>query len=86
MDTTIQQLLDSQVRSEVLELFSKARTKRQLLFAFDSLLEADLKAGVEYFRQMIRRSHQVDDELIQAIEKRYSDYQRIYTTPNERKN
>ena len=74
MDSTIQQLLDSQLRTEVLELFSKARTKRQLIFAFDSLLETDLKAGIEYFIQMMRRTHQSDDELILEIEKKYSAY------------
>lgn len=82
METTIQQLLDSQLRTEVLELFSKARTKRQLLFAFDSLLESDLKTGIEYFIQMMRRTHQNDDDLIQAIEEKYSVYKRNHLLNN----
>lgn len=74
MKTSIQQILDSQLRSEVLALFSKARTKRQLLFAFDSLVVNELTTGVEYFVQMMRRTHQTDDELVQEIEQKYSAY------------
>lgn len=82
METTIQQLLDSSLRSEILELFGKARTKRQLIFAFDSLLEADLKNGIEYFVQMMRRTHQSDDELIQTIEEKYSAYRKRNNSTN----
>lgn len=66
-------ILNSQIRTEVLTLFNRARTRRQILFAFDSLLESGLEAGINYFIKMLELSNQ-DSDLLEIVHRKYSQY------------
>lgn len=60
-------VLSSVIRSEILTLLSKQRTRTQLLFHFNYLLTSGELEGAKYFYEMLKRVH-TDQDLVQEIE------------------
>ena len=70
-DNTLMQIHKTMIRVEVLTLLSKSRTQKQISFAFDSIKSCG-EYGVNYFFEMIKRTHSPDKDLIREMEYKYN--------------
>lgn len=69
-------VLDSVLRTEILELFSKPRSKKQIIFVFENLLNTGSINAAEFFLGWVERSVNIDADIIESLRYKFLQYKK----------
>jgi len=71
-----EKVLDSQLRTEIFSLFSKPRSKKQIIFAFENLLNEGSINAAEFFLGWIERSINIDADIVESLRHKFLQYKK----------
>lgn len=71
-----EKVLDSQLRTEIFSLFSKPRSKKQIIFVFENLLNEGSINAAEFFLGWMERSVNIDDDILESLKHKYLQYKK----------
>lgn len=77
METTqFEKIFDSQLRTEIFSLFSRPRSKRQIIFVFENLLNEGSINAAEFFLGWLERSVNIEDDIIESLRYKFLQHKK----------
>lgn len=71
-----EKVLDSQLRTEIFSLFSKPRSKKQIIFVFENLLNTGEINAAEFFLGWVERSINIDADIIESLRYKFLQHKK----------
>lgn len=71
-----EKIFHSQLRSEIFNLFSKPRSKKQIIFVFENLLNEGSINAAEFFLGWMERSVNIDSDIIESLRYKFLQHKK----------